>query len=118
MKLHPTFCNNWRALLAPLPTAIELTRIRCTIDNLKANENLLRERMNEPRSSSESEELHRDNRRHAVEIAAGWEQLGRMVGGLPESFIDKALFAAEVERGMHRSGLLIEMAWGRLDTQR
>ncbi len=101
-----------------LPALTELTRIRQTIDNLKASENLRRERLNELENNPESEELHRDNRRHAIEIAAGWEQLGRMVGDLPDSFIDKAFLAAEVERGLRRSSLLIEMAWGRIENQR
>lgn len=101
-----------------LPALTELARIRQTIDNLKASETLRRERLNKLESNPESEELHLENRRHAVEIAAGWEQLGRMVGDLPDSFIDKAFLAGEAERGLRRSSLLIEMAWGRLDTQR
>lgn len=101
-----------------LPSSNELARIRHTIDDLKANENLRRERLNELENNPESEELHRQNRRHAIEIAAGWEQLGRMVGELPDSFIDKAFLAGEVERGLRRSSLLIEMAWCRIDSQR
>lgn len=104
--------------LCRLPSSTELARIRQTIDNLKASETLRRERLNELENNPESEELHRENRRHAIEIAAGWEQLGRMVRDLPDSFIDKAFFAAEVERGLRRSSLLIEMAWGRMGTQR
>lgn len=104
--------------LSRLPTATELARIRHTIDNLRTNENLLQERLKKIGISTECEALQKENLRHAIEIAAGWEQFGRMVGELPNSYIDKLFLSGEVERGLRRSSLLIEMAWGRIEIQR
>ena len=104
--------------LSRLPSSTELARIQHTIDSLKASEDLLRERLNETGKIPESEELYRDNRHHAVEIGAGWEQLGRMIGELPDSFIDKVFLAGETQNGLRRSSLLIEMTWNQFTTQR
>jgi len=107
-----------RLLTARLPTATELNRIRHTIEILKKSENLLRKRLDKGNHSDDSELIRKDNRHHSIEIAAGWEQLGRMIEDIPDSFIDKAFLAGEVQNGLRRSSLLIEMTWGQVEHQR
>jgi hypothetical protein len=107
-----------RLVTTRLPTATELNRIRHTIEILKKSEDQLQERKNQKYPSIESEMIQKENRHHAFEIAAGWKQLGRMIEDIPDSFIDKAHFAEEVEDGLERSNLLIDRTWISIAIQR
>ena len=94
-----------------MPTVTELNRIRRTIEILKKSEDQLQERITQNNPTSESEMIRKENRHHAIEIAAGWKQLGRMIEDIPDDFIDKAFFAEDAEDGLRRSNLLISRTW-------
>jgi hypothetical protein len=101
-----------------LPATTEIQRIKHTIEILKKSELYLREKILKKNPEGYSEAINKENYQHAAEIAAGWEQLARMIGELPDCFMDKALFAKEAENGLTRSSELIKAAWNQKINQR
>jgi len=88
----------------------DITRIKHTINTLNRNADLLQHKLNQQKQLDLNDEIIKDNYRHALEIAWGWEELKSSIDALPEYFIDKSFFMTKAKYGISQSISLIEKA--------